>query len=79
MLALALVLGALQQPAGSPLPQLPPLPPQVSDTSPFRRLVLPTPNEMREGSGTPGPRYWQQRAEHQCQSQHYSSVLASER
>ena len=61
MLALALVLGALQQPAASPLP---PLPPQVSDTSPFRRLVLPTPNEMREGSGTPGPRYWQQRADY---------------
>src|SRR6266699_1533422 len=61
MLALALVLGALQQPTASPLP---PLPPQVSDTSPFRRLVLPTPNEMREGSGTPGPRYWQQRADY---------------
>src|SRR5256885_15676745 len=61
MLALALVLGALQQPAASPLP---PLPPQVSDMSPFRRLVLPTPNEMREGSGTPGPRYWQQRADY---------------
>src|SRR5437870_4309178 len=61
MLALALVLGALQQPAASPLP---PLPPQVSDTSPFRRLILPTPNEIREGSGTPGPRYWQQRADY---------------
>src|SRR2546428_4104466 len=61
MLALAFVLGALQQPAASPLP---PLPPQVSDTSPFRRLALPTPNEMREGSGTPGPRYWQQRADY---------------
>src|SRR5256886_2035125 len=61
MLALALVLGALQQPAASPLP---PLPPQVGDTSPFRRLALPTPNEMREGSGTPGPHYWQQRADY---------------
>src|SRR6266699_3158859 len=61
MLALAFVLGALQQPAASPLP---PLPPQVSDTSPFRRLILPTPNEIREGSGTPGPRYWQQRADY---------------
>src|SRR5947208_2780094 len=61
MLALAFVLGALQQPAASPLP---PLPPQVSDTSPFRRLALPTPNEIREGSGTPGPRYWQQRADY---------------
>ena len=61
MLALALVLGALQQPAASPLP---PLPPQVGDTAPFRRLVLPTPDEVREGSGTPGPRYWQQRADY---------------
>src|SRR6266566_7078883 len=43
---------------------LPPLPPQVSDTSPFRRLALPAPNEMREGSGRPGPRYWQQRADY---------------
>jgi len=60
MLALALVLGALQQPA-APLPSLPP---QVGDTSPFRRLALPTPNQVREGSGTPGPRYWQQRADY---------------
>src|SRR5438034_5621362 len=30
----------------------------------FRRLTLPTPNEMREGAGTPGPRYWQQRADY---------------
>src|SRR5256714_9952020 len=61
MLALTLVLVALQQPAASPLP---PLPPQVGDTSPFRRLALPTPNQVREGSGTPGPRYWQQRADY---------------
>src|SRR5207237_6034430 len=27
---------------------------------PFRALVLPTPNELRTGSGRPGPRYWQQ-------------------
>src|SRR5438132_14021646 len=61
MLSLALVLGALQQPAASPLP---PLRPQVGDTSPFRRLVLPAPNEMREGARTPGARYWQQRADY---------------
>src|SRR2546425_10745377 len=61
MLALALVLAALQQPAASPLP---PLPPQVADTSPFRRLALAAPNELREGSGRPGPRYWQQRADY---------------
>src|SRR6266704_5640302 len=64
MLALALVLATLQQPAPSPLPAVPPLPPQVGDTSPFRRLALPAPNEIREGSGTPGPRYWQQRADY---------------
>src|SRR5882762_10728165 len=61
MLAFALVLFALQQPAASPLP---PLPPQVGDTSPFRPLALPTPNLIREGSGAPGPRYWQQRADY---------------
>src|SRR5437763_4847879 len=56
MLALTLVLAALQQPAASPRP------PQGGDTSRFRRRALPAPNEGREGSGRPGPRYWQQRA-----------------
>lgn len=36
----------------------------VADTSPFRTLPLPTPNEYRTGSGRPGPRYWQQRADY---------------
>jgi hypothetical protein len=36
----------------------------VADTSPFRALTLPTPNEYRTGSGRPGPRYWQQRADY---------------
>src|SRR5882672_10945192 len=63
MLAFALVLFSLQQP--SPSPALTSgLPPQVGDTSPFRRLTLPTPNLIREGAGTPGPRYWQQRADY---------------
>src|SRR5436309_12509397 len=48
-------------PAAAPLPQLPP---QVGDTWPFRRLTLPPPNLIREGAGTPGPRYWQQRADY---------------
>jgi hypothetical protein len=61
MLAFAIVLFSLQQPTAAPLP---PLPPQVGDTSPFRRLPLPTPDELREGSGAPGPRYWQQRADY---------------
>jgi hypothetical protein len=32
--------------------------------SPFRPLPLPAPNEYRSGSGRPGPRYWQQRADY---------------
>src|SRR2546426_2327239 len=65
MLTLALVLAALQQPAAAtPPPTAPALPPQVGDTSPFRRLALPTPTLLREGSGRPGPRYWQQRADY---------------
>src|SRR5213596_3780836 len=70
MLALAFVVAALQQPvaptprAPAAPPPLPALPPQVGDTSPFRRLALPTPNLVREGSGRPGPRYWQQRADY---------------
>src|SRR5438094_4101081 len=60
MLALALVLAALQQPVVGPTT----LPPQVGDTSPFRRLALPAPTPIREGSGAPGPRYWQQRADY---------------
>src|SRR5467141_4185045 len=62
MLAFAFVLFSLQQP--SPAPPTSGLPPQVGDTSPFRRLTLPTPNLIREGSGAPGPRYWQQRADY---------------
>src|SRR5438445_581197 len=66
MLGFVLALVALQQPPPAPsvAAPLPPLPPQVGDTWPFRRLTLPTPNEMREGAGTPGPRYWQQRADY---------------
>jgi hypothetical protein len=32
--------------------------------SAFRPLELPAPNEFRSGSGRPGPRYWQQRADY---------------
>src|SRR2546422_6739748 len=59
MVPLVPALGGRQQPAAAP-----PLPPQVGDTSPFRRLALPTPTLLREGSGRPGPRYWQQRADY---------------
>jgi hypothetical protein len=66
MIAVPLLLTAvLQQPAP---PQTPPqapapvsIPAGVGDTSPFRRLALPAPNELHTGSGAPGPRYWQQR------------------
>jgi hypothetical protein len=37
---------------------------QVQDSSPFRSLDLPAANDMRTGSGRPGPRYWQQRADY---------------
>jgi hypothetical protein len=41
-----------------------PVPPPLTDTSPFRRLELPAPNTIRTGSGTPGKNYWQQRADY---------------
>jgi hypothetical protein len=36
----------------------------VADSSPFRRLDLPTPTDVRTAAGRPGPRYWQQRADY---------------
>ncbi|HEX8942931.1 MAG TPA: M1 family metallopeptidase [Gemmatimonadaceae bacterium] len=36
----------------------------VADTSHFRALNLPAPNEYRTGSGRPGPKYWQQRVDY---------------
>ncbi|HVZ76710.1 MAG TPA: M1 family metallopeptidase [Gemmatimonadaceae bacterium] len=36
----------------------------VADSSPFRPLVLPTPNDVRTGSGRPGAHYWQQEADY---------------
>jgi len=72
MLLAALTIAALQQPV-APAPPAPlarpaaapaALPGQVGDTSPFRRLALPAPTLLREGSGRPGPRYWQQRADY---------------
>jgi len=50
----------LQQPTQAPTR----IPVGVTDTSPFRRLALPTPNEVRTGAGTPGPDYWQQRVDY---------------
>src|SRR5450759_181940 len=37
---------------------------QVADTSPFRPLDLPAPNDVRTGSGRPGAKYWQQRVDY---------------
>ena len=36
----------------------------VADSSHFRPLNLPTPNEYRTGSGRPGSKYWQQRVDY---------------
>ena len=64
MFVAPLLLAALvQQPTILP-PPAPALPAVARDTSPFRRLDLPAPNLVREGSGRPGPRYWQQRADY---------------
>ena len=62
MILLSLVL-ALAQQATQPS-QLPALPAARTDTSPFRRLELSTPTLLREGSGRPGPAYWQQRVDY---------------
>ncbi|MBL0178396.1 MAG: M1 family metallopeptidase [Gemmatimonadetes bacterium] len=40
----------------------------VADSSPFRPLNLPAPNEYRGGSGRPGPRYWQQRVDYRIRA-----------
>ena len=51
--------------AGNVLAQAGPAPEGApGNTSPFRPLQLPTPNEYRTGSGRPGAAYWQQRADY---------------
>ena len=47
-----------------PIQVTPQRPRAVTDTSIFAPLVLPTANEMRAGSGAPGVRYWQNRADY---------------
>src|SRR5437667_437583 len=37
---------------------------RVTDSSPFRPLDLPTPTDVRTASGSPGPKYWQQRVDY---------------
>ncbi len=52
------LLGAQVATAGAARPRA------VADTSVFAPLVLPTPNAYRSGSGAPGSRYWQNRADY---------------
>ena len=40
----------------------------VSDTSMFAPLTLPSPNLYRTGSGAPGPKYWQNRADYELEA-----------
>jgi hypothetical protein len=46
-------------------PATAPRPRAVGDTSIFAPLALPTANDVRAGSGAPGARYWQNRADYQ--------------
>lgn len=66
--------GAAQEPSGSapvesarPL-TLPTLRPPVADTGIFSPLPLPPGNEVRRASGSPGPRYWQQRVDYRIRA-----------
>jgi hypothetical protein len=43
-------------------------PASVADTSHFRALELPAPNEYRTGDGRPGPKYWQQRVDYRIEA-----------
>ena len=61
-LATAASTARAQQPPASAAPVQPR--PGVPDTSPFRPLALPAPNAYRTAAGTPGPAYWQQRADY---------------
>ncbi len=55
---------SLLLPALAAVPALAQAPTARQDESPFRRLDLPTPSLIRTGAGTPGPAYWQQRADY---------------
>ncbi|MFN8647640.1 MAG: M1 family metallopeptidase [Gemmatimonadales bacterium] len=41
---------------------------QAADSSPFRPLDLPAPNQIRTGAGRPGPGYWQQRVDYRIRA-----------
>jgi hypothetical protein len=50
--------------------------PGVPDTSVFRPLALPAPNAYRTGAGTPGPLYWQQRADYTIRARLDTATLS---
>ena len=63
--ALALISAAsLHAQAATPPAPAAPRPQSVADTSVFAPLVLPTASDQRAGSGAPGARYWQNRADY---------------
>jgi hypothetical protein len=62
LLSLCLVVPALAAQQNTAVPLRPSLP--VSDTSIFAPLALPTANSYRSGSGAPGAKYWQNRADY---------------
>ncbi len=62
LLAMAQAVSAgAQSSAGRP-------PAAEESSSPFRPLVLPSPNLIRTGAGRPGSRYWQQRADYRIEA-----------
>ncbi len=48
--------------------QVEPTPDPRGDSSIFRALDLPAPNELRDAAGRPGPGYWQQRADYRIEA-----------
>jgi hypothetical protein len=63
LLSLAAAAPALAQQPAAPQPAVR-IQPGVPDTSPFRPLALSAASAYRTGAGTPGPLYWQQRADY---------------
>jgi hypothetical protein len=66
LMAVALAGGGVSAVAQQPAPPLAAarIQPGVPDTSPFRPLALSAASAYRTGAGTPGPLYWQQRADY---------------
>jgi Peptidase family M1 domain len=64
LLLLSVALASGPSAAQSPNPR----PDTAITVSPFRQLALPAPNLLRTGSGRPGSRYWQQRADYRIQA-----------